>query len=1067
MDSHFQGGGHSSPSVVRPSVAGRARTCSLARVSADRQRAARENTTAREFHNLYIHMPPADLQLVSRAAIRQAASLRAVADLCKAATGTVAVEMGHFIPMLASMMSVGPEAAEAIIHLCEADPINKDACREMGIIPLLTAQLRHAKSATRAARVLTTVCSMNEPNQVAAVESGCLLWLMVMLRSEEPRPALAELADCTFLCRPQTLDCSWQPPGLITFLDRLASSLDRFSSPPIGPMLLHVRISPKHTEFAAAVAGYLGSTGFLYTMIVETGDDDAVLRELLAEASPKLNELTKVVIRPHPHEPPYRADSSGPQTSAASAASAASIASSVSATSATIAATFRSSSSILRISDLVEVIPFAGDLNGQHIANHSDAVHNLMLDMGVGGMRVEPRLGNAHDVVKAADDELMAAQEPFMRLHPELPQLLRLIHKHKKQFHTPPLGPVGLHVKVRPEHRQLAAAAEVAMGESFLLTFAVHQSGDGKSATEDEQLLRQLVGQVEGRNGRVSRLGAAIRVPMRNFGQARHTPSGGNSGGDGGGGVSLLDAVEVTSSQGAEADVFFNLLLDDRNAEKTMLFTSVTEAEEAIYRAAGNATGIVRPGYDAPARRIMKRGKTMANEYAGRPRMMLTASPEEENISTAQLAQLVAAKPASCCYVEKDDGSKTLRAGILTSKRPGVAMTVYDRMPPGFFSMTTKLHSVTQLKLASDVDMRAAAASALAEIKGKETNEDSSELEQHKCDCIPALMELLHLDGAACHSAVRCLYSLAVSSDNCVDAICDAMASEGTTLACLLKNAVSTTPQESANIALLASHLVKNALSHAQLTRSLSTVTVGDGIVPPLVALLQGGATSDAAQHAEHALWSFCQARPKEVLLAVHASDESCSLVAPGGSASSEFLRLFNALVPEALKHIMGCIDDPAADVQMMQDAIDMAKRFEVMSVESVDPNLMRRADDRLRELVQQEAVRARRESLGVGAIPCPDEFVCPITYDKMVHPVVASDGHSYERSAIQEFLDRHAREGTEAKSPITREALSTTLFANHNLRKRIREHDEDLLQVAEAAGAAGEERGCRLSFGS
>ena len=30
----------------------------------------------------------------------------------------------------------------------------------------------------------------------------------------------------------------------------------------------------------------------------------------------------------------------------------------------------------------------------------------------------------------------------------------------------------------------------------------------------------------------------------------------------------------------------------------------------------------------------------------------------------------------------------------------------------------------------------------------------------------------------------------------------------------------------------------------------------------------------------------------------------------------------------------------------------------------------------------------------------------CPITYCKMIDPVVASDGHSYERTAITEYVE-------------------------------------------------------------
>ena len=78
-----------------------------------------------------------------------------------------------------------------------------------------------------------------------------------------------------------------------------------------------------------------------------------------------------------------------------------------------------------------------------------------------------------------------------------------------------------------------------------------------------------------------------------------------------------------------------------------------------------------------------------------------------------------------------------------------------------------------------------------------------------------------------------------------------------------------------------------------------------------------------------------------------------------------------------------------------------------------------------------------------------PNEFLYPITQDVMVDPVVASDGHSYERAAIQAIIDL-AQPGGSACSPLTREGLGETLVPNINLRKRIREHDNEVESVAQ-----------------
>ncbi|OQR99590.1 hypothetical protein ACHHYP_05546 [Achlya hypogyna] len=61
--------------------------------------------------------------------------------------------------------------------------------------------------------------------------------------------------------------------------------------------------------------------------------------------------------------------------------------------------------------------------------------------------------------------------------------------------------------------------------------------------------------------------------------------------------------------------------------------------------------------------------------------------------------------------------------------------------------------------------------------------------------------------------------------------------------------------------------------------------------------------------------------------------------------------------------------------------------------------------------------------------------FVCPITRAVMIDPVVAMDGHSYERAAIAEWLREHLT------SPATNQLLpSTLLLPNHALKQAIDE---------------------------
>jgi len=76
-----------------------------------------------------------------------------------------------------------------------------------------------------------------------------------------------------------------------------------------------------------------------------------------------------------------------------------------------------------------------------------------------------------------------------------------------------------------------------------------------------------------------------------------------------------------------------------------------------------------------------------------------------------------------------------------------------------------------------------------------------------------------------------------------------------------------------------------------------------------------------------------------------------------------------------------------------------------------------------------------------------PESFLCPITHRVMCDPVIAFDGRSYEREAIEEYLKKHN------KSPVTgAEASATVVFPNHELKWRI-------IEFIEAQEMASEEQ--------
>ena len=87
----------------------------------------------------------------------------------------------------------------------------------------------------------------------------------------------------------------------------------------------------------------------------------------------------------------------------------------------------------------------------------------------------------------------------------------------------------------------------------------------------------------------------------------------------------------------------------------------------------------------------------------------------------------------------------------------------------------------------------------------------------------------------------------------------------------------------------------------------------------------------------------------------------------------------------------------------------------------------------------------ARRAALGLTGVEPPDECVCPITLALMLDPVVASDGHSYERASIEEVLRGSGL------SPRTREVLDPYIIVpNRALRNRIEEHEAEQEELAQ-----------------
>ena len=108
-----------------------------------------------------------------------------------------------------------------------------------------------------------------------------------------------------------------------------------------------------------------------------------------------------------------------------------------------------------------------------------------------------------------------------------------------------------------------------------------------------------------------------------------------------------------------------------------------------------------------------------------------------------------------------------------------------------------------------------------------------------------------------------------------------------------------------------------------------------------------------------------------------------------------------------------------------------------------VDDSKLDPALTRVREL-ELARRRARRESV-LANCERPYEHLCPIELRPMQDPVVASDGNTYERGAIEKHIAFAKSAGKPLRSPLTNDdkvVLTEVLIPNNNLRKLIQDFE-------------------------
>lgn len=81
----------------------------------------------------------------------------------------------------------------------------------------------------------------------------------------------------------------------------------------------------------------------------------------------------------------------------------------------------------------------------------------------------------------------------------------------------------------------------------------------------------------------------------------------------------------------------------------------------------------------------------------------------------------------------------------------------------------------------------------------------------------------------------------------------------------------------------------------------------------------------------------------------------------------------------------------------------------------------------------QKNAVNDRKKEIGnLDLADAPQEFLCPISLTVMADPVVAQDGHTYEKENIIKWFK------SKRTSPVTRSKIKTDIIPNQALKSQI-----------------------------
>lgn len=126
-------------------------------------------------------------------------------------------------------------------------------------------------------------------------------------------------------------------------------------------------------------------------------------------------------------------------------------------------------------------------------------------------------------------------------------------------------------------------------------------------------------------------------------------------------------------------------------------------------------------------------------------------------------------------------------------------------------------------------------------------------------------------------------------------------------------------------------------------------------------------------------------------------------------------------------------------NIMPTKDRLAVERVVQVGRLLNVSDNMLEPHLGILQHFQRIDEQRRKLESIGMS-LSMPTDFTCPVTLEEFIEPVVASDGHTYEKETLVRILN------STQVSPLTREALdSRTMIPNLSLKKRMLAFPDDL----------------------